>query len=192
MALAIGLMASAQVKIGTAPETINDASLLELESSTQGLLLPRVALVNTTTRTLVGSASIQGMTVYNTANTGDVTEGLYTHDGTKWVKVGVTASSIPTWRDYSSSSDLLILASDGNNFIRLTSGVTNVTLPIPTTDMIGKVFTVFNLNGATSPLIISISPILYPYITTNVPNVNTLGGYQFITDGTNWYNTGSN
>ena len=127
MALAIGLMASAQVKIGNNPTAINDASLLELESSTQGLLLPRVALVNTTTRTLVGSASIQGMTVYNTANTGDVTEGLYTHNGTKWVKVGGSPFVSATLTKDATYTALLTTDVTPNNITTITFSVSSPT-----------------------------------------------------------------
>lgn len=99
MALAIGLMASAQVKIGANPTTIDANSLLELESSTQGLLYPRVALVSTDSYSpLVAVNPLtllvekqKGMTVYNTATTttgtNDVTPGLYVNDGTNWVKI---------------------------------------------------------------------------------------------------------
>ena len=149
MALAIGLMASAQVKIGTAPETINDASLLELESSTQGLLLPRVALVNTTTRTLVGSASIQGMTVYNTANTGDVTEGLYTHNGTKWVKVGGSPFVSATLTKDATYTTLLTTDVTPNNITTITfsgapSALALTNLPAGN---IGKILNIFNIGS---------------------------------------------
>lgn len=92
MALAIGLMASAQVKIGTAPETIDANSLLELETTNQGLLFPRVALVSTTSYAPLNSTlpniKQPGMTVYNTATANDVTPGLYVNDGTNWVRLG--------------------------------------------------------------------------------------------------------
>jgi hypothetical protein len=96
MALAVGLMATAQVKIGDNPTAIDANSLLELETTNQGLLFPRVALESTDSYlpliATVASPKRQGMTVYNTATTStgtnDVTEGLYTNDGTNWVKVG--------------------------------------------------------------------------------------------------------
>jgi hypothetical protein len=99
MALAIGLIASAQVKIGANPTTIDANSLLELETTNQGLLYPRVALVSTDSyNPLVAVNPLtllvekqKGMTVYNTATTitgtSDVTPGLYVNDGTNWVKI---------------------------------------------------------------------------------------------------------
>lgn len=99
MALALGLMASAQVKIGNNPTAIDANSLLELEATNQGLLYPRVALVSTDSYSpLVAVNPLtslvekqKGMTVYNTATTttgtNDVTPGLYVNDGTNWVKI---------------------------------------------------------------------------------------------------------
>jgi hypothetical protein len=55
----------AQVKIGDNPTTINPGSVLELESTNKGLMMPRIALTNTTTWGLLGTAAA-GMHVYNT------------------------------------------------------------------------------------------------------------------------------
>lgn len=56
--------AYAQVKIGDNPTVINKAAILELESSSKGLLFPRVNLVNTTTWSLAtGSTATAGMTL---------------------------------------------------------------------------------------------------------------------------------
>lgn len=61
----------AQVGIGTTTPT----GALDISSTNDGLLIPRVALVNTTTVTvLTGTAS---ELVYNTATSGDVTPGFY-------------------------------------------------------------------------------------------------------------------
>lgn len=94
--LAMGLLVTAQVKIGNDPTNIDANSILELETTNQGLLFPRVALVSTTSyaplNDTLPNTKQKGMTVYNTATTStglnDVTEGLYTNDGTNWVKVG--------------------------------------------------------------------------------------------------------
>ena len=99
LTLVASIMATAQVKIGTNPTTIDGNSLLELESTTQGLLYPRVALVSTTSYApLVAVNPLTllvekqaGMTVYNTATTttgtNDVTPGLYVNDGFNWIRV---------------------------------------------------------------------------------------------------------
>lgn len=97
LAILAGIISSAQVKIGGTVITnieLNPSSLLELESTTQGVLFPRMALTSTTSPSpLAGQEHVAGMVVYNTATTGDVTTGMYANDGAKWVKMGAIASS---------------------------------------------------------------------------------------------------
>ncbi|MGA0560304.1 hypothetical protein ACO2Q8_26810 [Larkinella sp. VNQ87] len=105
--LVIGAVtAQAQVKVGNNPTTINGGSLLELESTNKGLLMPRISLTNTTTWGLTGTPAA-GMHVYNT-NTGITSTnsnyptlvakiGEYYWDGTGWVAIapqGKTSSLI--------------------------------------------------------------------------------------------------
>lgn len=77
-----------QVTIGSNLTPNKDALLdLQQENSTEkGLLLPRVALKNTTLPDPM-SAHVAGMTVYNTAKTQDVTPGYYYNNGSKWMKL---------------------------------------------------------------------------------------------------------
>lgn len=90
---AIGSVTSGygQVKIGDNPTVINPNSLLELESSSKGLLLPRLNLLATSNPAPM-TAFIAGMFVYNLAVNGAadtaVTPGLYYCDGTKWIRLG--------------------------------------------------------------------------------------------------------
>ena len=83
-----------QVKVGNNPTTINPNSALEIESTTKGLLLPRLALTATTNAT-PQSSFVQGMFVFNTATAGDVTPGIYYCDGTKWIKVSAAPAGGP-------------------------------------------------------------------------------------------------
>ncbi|MBO9616282.1 MAG: tail fiber domain-containing protein [Dyadobacter sp.] len=76
----------AQVKIGDNPNTINPSSILELESATKGLLLPRVALTSTTVAAPVTNA-VAGMHVYNTTDNAEVQPGEYFFDGSTWVRL---------------------------------------------------------------------------------------------------------
>lgn len=75
----------AQVKIGNNPTTINANSVLEMESTNKGVLLPRVALTDTTLAAPL-SAHVAGMFVYNTAGVNNVSPGIYYNDGSKWVR----------------------------------------------------------------------------------------------------------
>src|SRR5689334_16542361 len=96
----IGLMlsfcAGAQVKLGDNPTNINPNSILEMESSNKGMLLPRISLTATSNAAPL-SGFVAGMTVYNTANAGSgataVTPGIYYCDGTQWIRT--LASSGP-------------------------------------------------------------------------------------------------
>lgn len=179
MALAVGLMATAQVKIGNDPTNINAASLLELENSPttkQGLLLPRVALSNTTTPTLDGGLNVEGMTVYNTATAGDVTPGLYTNDGTKWVKVGGgTTSSTPSIRgtilDNLTDADL-------NGYVYMDGTLATITLT-PLTKTAGKTITIVR-RGTVNCGVAGAS-------ASSVTSITVAGrGLIFVCDGSSW------
>jgi hypothetical protein len=89
--LAMNALLISQVKIGNNPTLLNANSVLEIESSNKGLLMPRLALTSTTAASPL-SANVAGMNVYNTATTGDVTPGNYYNDGTKWIKVADEAN----------------------------------------------------------------------------------------------------
>ena len=60
------------------------AAGLDINFTTKGLLIPRVALVSTTSFAPL-SAHVAGMILYNTATIADVKPGVYFNDGTKWV-----------------------------------------------------------------------------------------------------------
>ncbi|SDE43744.1 Chaperone of endosialidase [Dyadobacter soli] len=76
----------AQMKIGGNPNTINPSSILELESATKGLLLPRVALTSLSSAAPVTGA-VAGMHVYNTTDNAEVQPGEYFFDGSIWVRL---------------------------------------------------------------------------------------------------------
>ena len=125
LAILAGIISSAQVKIGGTVITnieLNPSSLLELESTTQGVLFPRMALTSTTSPSpLAGQEHVAGMVVYNTATTGDVTTGMYANDGTKWVKMGATVSkTLYTDNDAITSARTVTL---NNNDLTFTAGV---------------------------------------------------------------------
>jgi len=84
--LAVNVILVAQVKIGSSPMSMNPNSVLEIESTNKGLLIPRVALTSTTSFAPL-LAHVEGMNVYNTATANDVTPGNYYNDGTNWIKV---------------------------------------------------------------------------------------------------------
>ena len=91
--LPVALMA--QVGIGTT--TPNESAKLDVSSTSQGFLPPRVTLTGTTDGTTIKNAAgssiipATGLFVYNTATAGtspsNVTPGLYYYDGSKWQRI---------------------------------------------------------------------------------------------------------
>lgn len=144
MALVISSFVYAQVKIGDNVATLNANSLLELESTNKGVLFPRVALTGTTDATTVGT-QVAGMTVYNTAATSDVTVGMYTSNGTKWLRlVADSATSLNVTAEQ--TGNYTALATDDIILTNYTTGSLWITLPtsgIP----IGKKYYISNIGN---------------------------------------------
>ena len=101
-----------QVGIGT---TLPDAAL-DVTSANDGLLIPRIALVNTTTSTVI--TPVESELVYNTATINDVTPGFYYWDGAKWVRLSTGSNN--SWLTTGNSNIV-----DGTNYIG-TDASTNV------------------------------------------------------------------
>jgi hypothetical protein len=81
-----------QIKVGNNPASINPNSVLEIESTNKGLLLPRLSLSSTTNASPL-SSFVSGMFVYNTSTINDVSQGIYYSDGAKWIKVNSSAGT---------------------------------------------------------------------------------------------------
>jgi hypothetical protein len=167
LCLAMGC-ADAQIKLGNNPTTINADALLEIESTNKGLLLPRVALTNTTAFAPL-TAHVAGMSVYNTATAGDVTPGNYYNDGSKWVRI---ASAAPA----AGATGTLFGAYNpiGTTNLLLASGAAEADLP--------GVTQTFTLTQAGTVNIIA-TGIVSNY---NVPTVSDIqGSFKINVDGTN-------
>ena len=76
----------AQLKVGDNPSQINTNSILELESTNKGLLLPRLSLLDTMNPAPL-STHIKGMFVYNTNANTIVDSGIYFNDGKRWIRL---------------------------------------------------------------------------------------------------------
>ncbi len=123
------VLSSAQVGIGTiTPDPNSD---ITLGSSNKGLLLNKVALASTTS-----NVYSEGMFLYNTATTNDVTPGIYLSNGSSWTKVidALTLHSIlsSNWKatgnnlsatDFigSTNAQPLILKTNDNERVRIDS-----------------------------------------------------------------------
>src|SRR5436190_1009447 len=80
------IIAKAQVKIGNNPTSINNASLLELETTDKGFVFPRVSLNNVSFPAPLPAGLLTGTVVFNTNGsvTGGNGVGLYLWDGAAW------------------------------------------------------------------------------------------------------------
>ncbi|MDR0680932.1 MAG: hypothetical protein LBG15_03635 [Dysgonamonadaceae bacterium] len=93
LALTLFIWSAASVKAQVTIGSIDDpdpSAVLDLKTNDQGLLLPRVALVSTSSYTPLES-HVAGMMVYNTAVSGSgtmmVTPGIYTNNGSNWIRM---------------------------------------------------------------------------------------------------------
>lgn len=110
-ALFLSFLINAQIGINTT----DPQGSLEISSSTDGLLIPRVALTATTTVT-VTTPTVSEL-VYNTATVGDVTPGFYylsTATG-PWIRL---ATGVSGWLK-TGNNDII----DGTNFLGTTTNV---------------------------------------------------------------------
>ena len=166
----ISVISFAQVKIGANATNVNANSVLELESSTKGVLFPRVALTGTANVAPL-AAHVQGMTVYNTATTADVTPGMYTNSGTAWVKLG---ASTPAFQDISGGVQTFTAAGtiSDNTYMVFYNTTGNNTIATPTA-VAGKTFWVRNISTG----------------QCTCAGVNVLAGKGrcFVSDGTSWF-----
>jgi hypothetical protein len=108
------------VGISPAGATLPNANAgLDVNFTSQGLLIPRVALTNSSSFLPLGAVHVAGMIVYNTATVLDVTPGLYFNDGTKWVPVFPKATA---------AGDMLYW--DGTTWKPISSGLTGQKLKL--------------------------------------------------------------
>jgi hypothetical protein len=133
---------NAQVKITDgAVLTLNPNSLLELESTTRGLLIPRMPINSLILPAPLTAPVPVGMQVYSIG--GSIPDGFYFWNGSKWIGFG--ASEVPIAKSATGTllkSETLVLA----------SGDITLTLPLVTSDDNGLAITVKN-NGSYLDLI---------------------------------------
>lgn len=98
-----GLPAISQVGIGTTNPDANAA--LDIVSTNQGILIPRVALTALNNNSPLTGAPVEGVLVYNTATSGSganaVTPGFYYHNGNttgvRWVRFSGAGDTKTSW-----------------------------------------------------------------------------------------------
>jgi hypothetical protein len=129
------LQVEAQTGIGTT--TPNASAKLEVASTTQGFLPPRVALtaINVFSPIVGTSSAATGLLVYNTASAGtapnNVLPGYYYWNGTVWVQI-----SNGLIIDNSKTAGFTLAASDNNKVFLITSA-SAITVTVPSSLPIG-------------------------------------------------------
>jgi hypothetical protein len=103
---------------GTTPSP-DASSLLELNSTNKGVLIPRVALTATTNQSPVpvGTTVATALLIYNTATINDVTPGFYYWENAKWNRFD-TGNNIGDWKLLGNSG-----TNATNNFLGTTDNV---------------------------------------------------------------------
>ena len=102
------LTLNAQVSINPTGLSPDPSAALDVSWSNRGLLIPRVALTQTTSPLPITSPATS-LLVYNTATQNDVTPGYYYWDGTKWIRFGNANLNCNTQN--------MVLKSDGINAV---------------------------------------------------------------------------
>nr|WP_315140967.1 hypothetical protein [uncultured Flavobacterium sp.] len=128
-------------KVGIGTTTPNASAKLDVTSTTQGFLPPRVALTGvtdvTTIKNTAGTAvtPATGLLVYNTATTSagtnDVTPGYYYYNGSKWAQLAI-ASVSNTYQLAATATASVINSSQAysdGNFWDVTNSSMTVTIP---------------------------------------------------------------
>ncbi|HVT62752.1 MAG TPA: hypothetical protein VHD33_04605, partial [Legionellaceae bacterium] len=159
------IVANAQVKIGDNATSINSASILELETTNKGFVLPRVSLTATSSSSPLDAGLLTSTIVYNTnsSTTGGSGIGVYYWDGSKWNYL-VNAASLNYWSltgngglsastNFIGTTDAVDLVVKTNNATRMriksNTGFVgiNTTSPSERLHVVGN----FYLNGAFMP-----------------------------------------
>lgn len=124
---------------GTSP---NASAMLDVKSTSRGLLPPRVALTSTSSASPISSPAT-ALLVYNTATAGDVTPGYYFWNGTLWERFNAGASQLNV---VAKSADATLLKTE--TFI-IGSGNITLTLPTVTSADNGLAITIKNVGTYT-------------------------------------------
>ncbi len=103
---------NADVGVGT---NTPDAKL-DIVSTDDGLLIPRIALSSTSTQTI--STATESEMVYNTATAGDVTPGYYYWGGSAWIRLLTTNEDGPCIIDADNDTKVCVEESPDEDIIR--------------------------------------------------------------------------
>ena len=133
---------------GAAPD---GSAILDVSSTNKGILIPRVALTQTSSQSPITSAAVS-LLVYNTATVNDVAPGYYFWDGSKWQKLLVLGGGMigPTGPTGASSTVAGPTGATGTSGIPGVTGPTGIAGITGTTGPTGSTGTA-GVPGTTGP-----------------------------------------
>lgn len=87
---------TAQVAVNTDGSSADGTAMLDVQSTSKGLLIPNVALTRTTDATTITTPAVS-LLVYNTVTVSDVTPGYYYNTGTTGLPLWTRISTTVRW-----------------------------------------------------------------------------------------------
>jgi hypothetical protein len=126
------------------------SAMLDVFSTTKGMLIPRIALTTTTSASPVTSPETS-LLVYNTATVSDVKPGYYYWNGTIWVRLETSADQEINYSLFIKSANATLLKTET---MIVASGDIILTLPAVTSDDDGLEIVVKNAGTYTDLVVI--------------------------------------
>ena len=126
------------------------SAMLDVYSTTKGMLIPRVALDTTTSASPVTSPATS-LLIYNTASTKDVTPGYYYWNSTKWVRLTAGSDANKLYNLVTKSANATLLKTEN---LVLASGDIILTLPAITSSDNGLEIVIKNVGTYTDLIIV--------------------------------------
>ena len=195
LAIIYSLITYSQVGIGTT--TIQNGVELQIESTSKGLLISRVALTSTAVQAPVGPSPIAtGVLVYNTATAGvgntSVVPGFYYWSGSEWtaLRSTATANSLQNWSLLGNSGTTpgtnYLGTTDNKDLQFRTNAVQRTTIKNDGSIILGNSNTPLS-NTLTSVLPSGTQVGLFTYTNNSPRSIRALNvsGTEFVIDGGN-------
>ena len=157
------------------------SAMLDVYSTTKGLLIPRIALTLTTTAAPVTTPEAS-LLIYNTSTAGDVTPGYYYWNSTKWVRLTAGTDPGKIANIVTKSANATLLKTEN---LVLASGNITLTLPIVTSTDNGLEIVVKNV-GTYTDLITVVPQSGKKIDSTPSASLTRWRGRTFIANGSNW------
>jgi len=157
--------------------TPNASAVLDIKSTSKGILIPRVSLTGTSSASPITTPATSLM-VYNEATVSDVTPGYYYWDGTQWIKLESTARVQPVFKNTS------VILTKAEELVMASNDIT-VTLPQITNADNGLEITIKNVGTYTDLVIVQ----GYSGATIDATTTANLYRWQsksFIANNGNW------